>query len=112
GVERAGVAGDSLRRIVDGALNVRKKIESIASTADQQSQAAQAISTSIAEFTGNARQFTDGTAEVAEAGERLSGKAEQLLGLVGKFKLHASERRLYDQGPPQGEYERRSSALE
>ena len=87
GVQRAGEAGESLQRIVSSAQSVRQKIESIAATAEQQSSVATEISRSIQTVNATAAQVAEGTAQAAQAGEQLSMKSEQLMQIIGKFKI-------------------------
>ena len=109
GVQRASAAGESLQRIVSSALDVRNKIESIAATAEEQSSVATEISQSIQRVSATSAQVAEGTAQSALAGEQLSMKAEQLMGLIGKFKIKVTDRRDEDHGPPYGTEERRSN---
>ncbi len=110
GVQRASAAGESLQRIVSSAVDVRNKIESIAATAEEQSSVATEISQSIQRVSATSAQVAEGTAQSALAGEQLSMKAEQLMNLIGKFKIKVSDRRDEDLGPPYGTDERRFSA--
>jgi methyl-accepting chemotaxis protein len=110
GVRRASAAGESLQRIVSSALDVRHKIESIAATAEEQSSVATEISQSIQRVSATSAQVAEGTAQSALAGEQLSMKAEQLMNLIGKFKIKVSDRCDEDLGPPYGTEERRFSA--
>lgn len=87
GVQRATEAGASLQRIVSSAIQVQNQIESIAATAEQQSSVATEISRSIQNVNATAAQVAEGTAQAAQAGEQLSMKSEQLMQLVGKFKI-------------------------
>jgi methyl-accepting chemotaxis protein len=109
GVDRATAAGQSLQQIVSSAAGVRQKIESIAATAEQQSSVATEISQNIQRVNATSAQVAEGTAQSAQAGEQLSMKAEQLMGLIGKFKINVSDRRTEEGDPPAGLGERRSS---
>jgi methyl-accepting chemotaxis protein len=66
GVERAVEAGDSLSKIVAGAQEVAGMIQSISAAAEQAGA---------------------GASQSASAAAQLSNKAEQLQGLVGRFKI-------------------------
>jgi len=109
GVDRATAAGDSLQQIVSSAKGVRQKIESIAATAEEQSSVATEISQSIQRVNATSAQVAEGTSQSAIAGEQLSMKAEQLMGLIGKFKINVADRRTEDGAAPVGLDERRSS---
>ena len=93
GVQRASEAGESLQQIVSSAVEVRSRIESIAATAEQQSSVANEISKNIQNVNATAAQVAEGTSQAAMAGEQLSMKAEQLMSLIGKFKINAGDRR-------------------
>jgi methyl-accepting chemotaxis protein len=108
GVEKATMAGESLEQIVAGAEEVRVMIESIAATAEEQSAVAEQISQSIQNVSSVSNQVGEGTAQAAQAGEQLSIKAEQLLGLIGKFQVQADDRRVTEGSAPEGMDERRS----
>lgn len=87
GVELAERAGDSLETIVSRAQSVSGMIESIAAAANQQAEAGEQISiavTSIAEVT---RQSGEGTNQAAQAATNLSQLAEQLQGMVSRFRI-------------------------
>ena len=87
GVEKATEAGKSLEQIVAGAQNVASNIQSIAAAAEQQSAAAEEVSRNIESITAVTAQSTEGAQQAAEAATQLSGKAEELLALVGRFKI-------------------------
>jgi len=87
GVEKATEAGKSLEKIVAGAQNVAGNIQSIAAAAEQQSAAAEEVSRNIESITAVTAQSTEGAQQAAQAATQLSGKAEELLALVGRFKI-------------------------
>jgi methyl-accepting chemotaxis protein len=89
GVLKATQAGDSLEKIVKGAIEVQTMIESIAATADEQSSVASEISQNIQNVNATTAQVAEGASQSAIAGEQLSRKAEELISLVGKFKIEA-----------------------
>ncbi len=109
GVLKATQAGESLKQIVSGAQEVSGMIQSIAAAAEQQSSAAEEISRNVQAVSAVANQVGEGTAQSAEAAAQLSLKAEQLRGLVGKFKIKVSDRRQERGSAPPGTEERRSS---
>jgi len=88
GVSRATAAGESLQQIVSSAQGVRRKIEEIAATADQQSAVATQISQSIQTVNATSSQVAEGSSQAALAGEHLSMKAEQLMSIIGEFKVN------------------------
>jgi len=111
GVEKATLAGQSLEQIVSGAEEVRSMIESIAATADEQSSVAAEISSSIQTISSVSAQVAEGTSQSAIAGEQLSLKAEQLMGLIGRFKIKVTDRRQANRGAPGDIKDRRSSLI-
>lgn len=102
GVEKATLAGQSLEQIVSGAEEVQGMIESIAATAEEQSAVAEEISRSIQQVSSVSAQVGEGTAQSAMAGEQLSIKAEQLMSLIGKFKIKVTDRRFENSGATVG----------
>ncbi|MEZ6190624.1 MAG: methyl-accepting chemotaxis protein [Phycisphaerales bacterium] len=87
GVEKATEAGQSLEKIVAGARSVATNVQSIAAAAEQQSAAAEEVSRNIESITAVTAQSTEGAQQAAQAATQLSGKAEELLALVSKFKI-------------------------
>ena len=87
GVEKATEAGKSLEQIVAGTQNVASSVQSIAAAAEQQSAAAEQVSRNIESITAVTAQSTEGAQQAAQAATQLSGKAEELLALVGRFKI-------------------------
>jgi methyl-accepting chemotaxis protein len=87
GVEKATEAGKSLERIVAGAQNVAENVQSIAAAAEQQSAAAEEVSRNIESITAVTAQSTEGAQQAAQAATQLSGKAEELLSIVNRFKI-------------------------
>lgn len=87
GVAKATEAGESLEKIVTGAQNVAGNIQSIAAAAEQQSAAAGEVSRNIESITAVTAQSTEGAQQAAQAATQLSGKAEELLAMIGRFKI-------------------------
>ena len=87
GVELAGRAGASLEEIVAGAGDVAGLVQSIAAAAEQQSSASEEVSRNVESITAVASQAAEGAQQSAAASAQLSGKAEQLQQLVGRFTL-------------------------
>lgn len=87
GVERAGEAGTKLEEIVAGAQSVAGMIADIAAAAEQQSQASNDISSNLEQINAVTSESTQGANQAAEASVELSGRAEELLRLVGQFKV-------------------------
>ncbi|MEM6394107.1 MAG: methyl-accepting chemotaxis protein [Planctomycetota bacterium] len=92
GVAKAREAGESLSQIVSSANEVAEMIRSIAAAAEQQSAAAEEVSGSVDAIAQVTRQATEGTSQAAQAAAQLSTKSEQLLQLVGSFKVDAHGR--------------------
>ncbi len=87
GVERAKNAGDSLRQIVNGAQQVAAMIQGIASAAEEQQSTSSQISHNVETISSMSGQVTDGANQAAAAAAQLSVKAEQLRGMVSRFKV-------------------------
>lgn len=87
GVEKATEAGKSLETIVTGTQDVAGNVQSIAAAAEEQSAAAEEVSRNIESITAVTAQSTEGAQQAAQAAIQLSGKAEELLALVGRFKV-------------------------
>ena len=88
GVEKAGKAGESLREIVRSAGDVASMVQSIAAAAEEQSAASEQVSKNIESIAAVTREANEGTSQAAQAAQSLSTKAEQLLELVGSFKVN------------------------
>jgi methyl-accepting chemotaxis protein len=87
GASQAGVAGHSLRRIVEGATEVAAMIESIAAASEEQSTTGEVVSRSIESIAAVAREAGFGASQSTQAAHVLSNKAEELQELVARFKL-------------------------
>jgi methyl-accepting chemotaxis protein len=87
GVDKATQAGQSLEQIVTGAQDVASMIQSIAAAAEEQSAAGEQVSRSIQQVGAVTNQVNEATGQSAQAASQLSIKAEELLALVGKFKI-------------------------
>ena len=87
GVEKAREAGSSLGEIVQGARDVASLIQSIAAAAEEQSTASEQVSRNVESITAVTGQTSEGARQSAAASTQLSGKAEQLQQLVGRFTL-------------------------
>ncbi len=108
GVERASQAGQSLEQIVSAAQDVSGMVQSIAAAAEQQSAAGEQVSRSVQTVSTVTRQVSEGAGQAAQSATTLSEKAQELRGLVNRFKFDIPERRHRDDGPPAGKSERRN----
>ncbi len=90
GVEKATQAGQSLEQIVAGANEVASMIQSIAAAAEEQSAASEEVSRGVQSVSAVTNQSAEGVNQAATAAVQLSEKAEQLLRLVGTFKVDQS----------------------
>ena len=88
GVEKAGQAGESLEKIVAGANEVAAMIQSIAAAAEQQSATSEEVSRNVESISAVTKQTSEATGQAATAAMQLSEKSEQLLQLVGTFKVN------------------------
>ncbi len=89
GVTKASDAGTSLRKIVGNAGEVAAMIQSIAAATEEQSATSEQVARNLEAITAVCSQSKDGTDQAAAASVQLSQKAEQLLRLVGQFKVKA-----------------------
>ncbi len=87
GMQQAAQAGDSLQEIVSAAGEVATMIQSIAAATEQQSSASEEVSRGVENVAAVARQASEATSQAAVASTQLSSKAEQLLQMVGRFKV-------------------------
>ena len=90
GVEKATLAGQSLEQIVAGAQEVASMIQSIAAAAEEQSATSEEVSRNVESISAVTKQTSEGTNQAATAAVQLSEKSEQLLRLVGTFKVDQS----------------------
>ncbi|MEM6332592.1 MAG: methyl-accepting chemotaxis protein [Planctomycetota bacterium] len=89
GVGTATQAGESLDRIVDTAVHLSGKVQSIAAAANEQASAANEVATSVEKINGAISYSMQGTREACEASQSLSYKAEELRDLVARFRTEA-----------------------
>jgi methyl-accepting chemotaxis protein len=87
GVAHAQEADGSLARIVDGAAGVEREIRDIAAAASQQATTADQIARNLEAIGSVTQETNEGAAQAAQAAAALSGQAESLRTLVGRFKI-------------------------
>ncbi len=87
GVELAGKAGTSLEAIVVGCQSVQGMVQDIAAAANEQSSASDDIARAIENISTVTRQSSEGAGQASQAAGDLAHQAEQLMSLVGKFKI-------------------------
>ncbi len=87
GVEQISKADESLQMILGNVQEVAGMVQRIAAAAEQQGAATEEVSRSIDSINTITQQTNQGTREASQATSQLSAKAEQLLGLVSRFKL-------------------------
>jgi methyl-accepting chemotaxis protein len=87
GVELANQAGSSLETIVTGCKSVQGMVQDIAAAATQQSTASDEIARAIASISTVTRQSSESAGQASEAAGDLAHQAEQLMELVGQFKV-------------------------
>ncbi len=85
-VEQAARAGAALEEIAGSVDNITDMNRHIADAAAQQEQVAEEINRNIANITQVAEQTAEGTQQLAASSTQLAQLAEQLQGLVGRFK--------------------------
>ena len=87
GVELANQAGSSLETIVTGCQSVQGMVQDIAAAANQQASASDEIARAIENISSVTRQSSEGAGQASQAAGDLAHQAEQLMDLVGKFKV-------------------------
>lgn len=87
GVELANQAGSSLETIVQGSKSVQGMVQDIAAAANEQASASDEIARAIENISGVTRQSSEGAGQASQAAGELAHQAEQLMTLVGRFKV-------------------------
>lgn len=87
GVELATQAGAALKSIVDGSKGVQGMVQDIAAAASEQTAAADEIARAIEGINSVTSESSVGASQAAQAAADLAMQAEQLQGLVGRFRL-------------------------
>jgi len=87
GVDLANQAGSSLETIVTGCQSVQSMVQDIAAAANEQSSASDEIARAIETISTVTRQSSEGAGQASQAAGDLAHQAEQLMSLVGKFKV-------------------------
>jgi methyl-accepting chemotaxis protein len=87
GIELADKAGGSLQEIVGISQKVRDMVTQIAAASEEQSSASEQISKNIETINSVTNQSAMGTQQIARAADDLNRQTENLLSLVGRFKL-------------------------
>ena len=87
GVELASKAGTSLETIVRGSKSVQGMVQDIAAAANQQAAASDEIARAIENISSVSRQSSEGAGQASQAASDLAHQAEQLMSLVGRFKV-------------------------
>lgn len=87
GTKVADETAASLLKVVDGARTVSDTVEQISKATVKQSEAISLVNIGIDQITGVIQTNSSTAEESAAASEELSGQAESLKQLVGKFKL-------------------------
>ena len=88
GVDLANQAGSSLETIVTGCQSVQSMVQDIAAAANEQSSASDEIARAIEGISSVTRQSSEGAGQASQAAGDLAHQAEQLMTLVGKFKVN------------------------
>lgn len=87
GVELAIQAGTALKSIVDGSKGVQGMVQDIAAAASEQTAAADEIARAIEGINSVTSESSVGASQASQAAGDLAMQAEQLQGLVGRFRL-------------------------
>lgn len=89
GVALSQRCGQSLNDIVASAQEVETMIKSIASAAEQQTEAGAQITQSAANIAEVTRQSGEGTSQAVEAAQNLSRQAENLHAFISRYKVES-----------------------
>lgn len=87
GMDSSRRSGDALQQILEGINEVTMQVHQIATAAEEQTAVTGEISTNIHQITDVVHQTANGAHETAGAASALSNLAQDLEGLVGRFKL-------------------------
>lgn len=87
GGDLAGKAAESLHIVVEKAETVTERVQQIAAASDDQSQAVAQLAAGIEQISTVVQTNSATAEESAAASEELSGQAQMLKSLVGKFRL-------------------------
>ncbi|MES9925363.1 MAG: methyl-accepting chemotaxis protein [Candidatus Thiodiazotropha endolucinida] len=87
GVEQAAAAGEALQTINTAVEQISNMNTQIASAAEEQSSVTEEINRSIVSINEVAEQSAAGAQQTSQASDDLAKLAEQLKGLVGRFKV-------------------------
>jgi methyl-accepting chemotaxis protein len=87
GVDQAAAAGEALKTINAAVEQITGMNTQIASAAEEQSSVTEEINRSIVSINEVAEQSSTGAQQTAQASDDLARLAEQLKGLVGRFKV-------------------------
>lgn len=86
GSESVDQAGQRLDDIVNSSETLMGRLSSIASSADEQTQATQLVATGIEQINAVSHQTRDGSRQAAQAAGELSRRAEAMRALVSRFR--------------------------
>jgi len=89
GVGSAHAAGDALTSIIRGSESMQKKVSQIALAASEQSATTASVAANVDAIAAIMERTVASSKEAMEAYERLSGMANELTALVGRFKVGA-----------------------
>ncbi|MDD2309927.1 MAG: methyl-accepting chemotaxis protein [Desulfuromonadaceae bacterium] len=87
GMESSRRSGEALQQILEGINEVTMQVHQIATAAEEQTAVTGEISTNIHQITAVVQQTANGAHQTAAAASSLSRLAQDLEGLVGRFKL-------------------------
>lgn len=90
GAELAKQTAQALQKVMSGAGEVAEYIDHISEEAQRQAQSIQDINTNIVQISDVVQSNSSASEQSAEAAEELSGQAEFMKTLVGKFRLENS----------------------
>ena len=86
-VEKASFAGESIQSISSAVNQINEMATQIATAAEEQGAVSEEISSNIESINEIASQTVTNSEQIAESSSALSGMADKLQGLLGKFKI-------------------------
>jgi len=87
GVELSNHAGESLKQIVESAMNLTNLVEHIATAAEEQSSTGEVVASNVEAVSGLTQQTAENSKESSQATQELNSLVIELKTLVSEFKL-------------------------
>ena len=88
GAELSGQSGESLNKIIEAIKTVSQIVSEITAASEEQKSGMNQINNAITEMDSATQQNSSLVEETAAASEEMANQAQELLGMVGKFKIN------------------------